>query len=297
MLRDSIRAMKNSDIVMFENTRFHKGEKQNDIALAKLLSEQADYFVMDAFGSAHRVHVSTIGLAQQLPSFAGFLMEKEIKLLSQALTAPKRPFLVIVGGAKTLDKIRVVDKLLEIADTVFLGGAVANTFFATWGVGVGISKVDYEMIEMARSIFWKATRISSRLILPSDVMVSNNERTTNPFTMSYDKIPGGLGIFDLGEQAKQEIISLISKAKTIIWNGPMGLYEDDRFKHGTATVIEAIARQKNILSIVGGGDTISTISDKTLLSNITHISTGGAAMLEFLEKGTLPAIEVLRDSN
>ncbi len=290
----TIAKMKNGDVLLFENMRFHPGEEQNDQALAKLLALHGDYFVMDAFGAAHRAHASTVGLAQFLPSFAGFLLEKEVDLLSTATQNPQRPLLVIVGGAKTLDKIRVVDRLLEIADTVYLGGAVANTFFATWGVGVGVSKVDHEMIEMARSIFWKATRSASRLILPNDVIVSNTDQTTQPFAVSYDQVPDGLGIFDLGPNACLEVTKLIAEAKTIMWNGPMGLYEDPRFKNGTATVLTQIAHRKAPLSIIGGGDTISTIDDKSLLSNITHVSTGGAAMLEFLEKGTLPAIDALR---
>ncbi len=296
--RDSLRAgieqLKDGGIALVENTRFHPGEVTNDPVLAKSIAEFGDYFVMDAFGAAHRAHASTVGLAQLLPSYAGFLLEKEVSLLSHALSNPQRPFLVIIGGAKTIEKIRVVDRLLDIANTIYLGGAVANTFFATWGVGVGVSKVDHEMIEMARSVFWKATRAHSRLILPNDVIVSNSDRTTEPFAVSYDKIPGALGIFDLGPQARAEIVTLINESKTIIWNGPMGLYEDERFKAGTATVLSSIAAQQGKTTIVGGGDTLTTIDNRELLSNITHVSTGGAAMLEFLEKGTLPAIEVLR---
>lgn len=294
-LRESIQKLNNGSVAMCENTRFIKGETENDPNLAREIGEFGDYFVMDAFGSAHRAHVSTVGLAAVLPAYAGFLMEKEVNLLSTAMHQPKRPLLVIIGGAKTIEKIRVVEKLLEIADTIYLGGAVANTFYATWGIGVGVSKVDHEMIEMTRAVFWKATRSKSRLILPNDVMVSNMKRTTEPFAVSYDKIPGGLSIFDLGPQARLEITELIKEAHTVIWNGPMGLYEDPKFKKGTATVLTEIARRKPELSIIGGGDTISTIDDKSLLHNITHVSTGGAAMLEFLEKGTLPAIEVLKN--
>ncbi len=292
-LKHAVSTLENGQVALLENTRFHQGEKSNDLTLAKLLAEFGDYFVMDAFGSAHRAHVSTVGLAQQLPSYAGFLMEKEVKLLTAAVEDPKRPLLVIIGGAKTIEKIRVVERLLDVADTIYLGGAVANTFFATWGVGVGVSRVDYEMIEMARSVFWKATRTPTRLILPNDVIVSNSDRTTDPIAISYDKIPGGLGIFDLGPTARDEVRKLISEAQTIIWNGPMGYYEDARFKEGTATVLKCIAEQKDKVTIVGGGDTLTTIDDKELLGNISHVSTGGAAMLEFLEKGTLPAIEVL----
>ncbi len=208
---------------------------------------------------------------------------------------PHRPLVVIIGGGKTPEKIRVIDKLLEVADTIYLGGAIANTFFATWGIGVGVSKVDYEMIEMARSVLWKATRVPARLLLPSDVVVSNIERTTKPMVFPYDKVPMGMGIFDIGPTSRIELKSIITTAKTIIWNGPLGLYEDMRFSIGTHEACSSIATS-DALSIIGGGDTISTITDAQILKRITLISTGGSAMLEFIEKGTLPTIESLKNA-
>lgn len=290
----AVAGMPAGSVVLCENVRFHKGEEQNDPIFAKALSALGDLFVNDAFGTAHRAHASTVGIAQFLPSYAGLLLSREIRMISTAIESPDRPLVVVIGGGKTPEKIRVIEKLLEIADTIYLGGAIANTFFATWGIGVGVSKVDYEMTEMARNVLWKATRVKSQLLLPSDVVVSNFERTTEPMVLPYDKVPMGLGIYDIGPTAQKELSAIIGKAKTVIWNGPMGLYEDERFAAGTIETCRAVA-SSDALSIVGGGDTISTITDETLLSKIDLISTGGGAMLEFIEKGTLPTIDTLKN--
>lgn len=289
-----VRKLPPSSVVLCENVRFYPGEEGNDVWFSRQLAALADVFVNDAFGTAHRTHASTVGVTRYLPSYAGLLFAREVDMIGRAMTKPKRPLMVIIGGGKTPEKIRVIEKLLDIADTVYLGGAVANTFFATWGVSVGVSRVDHEMIEMARAVLWKATRVPSRLILPNDVVVSDGSRSTKPFVLSYDKVPGSLGIYDIGPQAQSEIGKIAKEAKTIIWNGPMGLYEDTRFKTGTDATFAAIAASA-ATTIVGGGDTISTIHDETLLSKINHVSTGGGAMLEFMEKGTLPAIEALKN--
>lgn len=291
---EKIYALPPQSIVLCENVRFHAGEEQNDPEFARKLSRLGDVFVNDAFGTAHRTHASTVGITQYLPSYAGPLFIQEISTIRHAVTDPKRPFVVIIGGGKTPEKIRVIEKLLDVADIIYLGGAVANTFFATWGIGVGVSKVDHEMIEMARNVLWKATRVSAQLLLPSDVIVSNHDRTTQPVTLPYNKIPMGMGIYDIGEQARAELGEIIGKAKTIIWNGPMGWYEDPRFARGTQFTCESIAYAQ-ALSIVGGGDTISTIQDESMLAGIDLVSTGGSAMLEFIEKGTLPTIEALKN--
>jgi phosphoglycerate kinase len=281
-------------VVLCENIRFHAGEEQNDPEFAKLLSRLGEIFVNDAFGAAHRTHASTVGITTYLPSYAGLLLSREVKLIGNAVTTPKRPLVVVIGGGKTPEKIRVIEKLLDIADTIYLGGAIANTFFATWGIGVGTSKVDYEMVEMARNVLWKATRVHARLLLPCDVMVSNSDRTTTPTALPYNKVPLGLGIYDIGPKAREELHDIIQKASTVIWNGPMGLYEDDRFSEGTKKTCQSIA-SSHALSIVGGGDTISTITDESILDDIDLISTGGSAMLEFIEKGTLPTIDALKN--
>lgn len=285
--------LKPESLVLLENIRFHEGEERNDSQFAKDLAGLADLFVNDAFGTAHRAHASTVGVTQFLPSYAGLLLQREIETIHKAVHNPKRPFLVIIGGGKTPEKIRVIEKLLDCADTIYLGGAVANTFFATWGISVGVSKVDYEMIEMARAVFWKATQVPCRLILPKDVVVNNGVNNNKPLVLPYNKIPQHLGIYDIGPRSLAELKKHINGAKTIIWNGPMGLYEDPRFKKGTEQTLEFIAASR-AKTIVGGGDTISNIKGGKLKKKIGHISTGGGAMLEFLEKGTLPAIEVLK---
>jgi 3-phosphoglycerate kinase len=293
-IEQKVAALAAGSIVLCENIRFHEEEKTNDAAFAQRLAKLGEVFVNDAFGAAHRAHASTVGVTAYLPSYAGLLLSREIELIGNAVTKPERPFLVIIGGGKTPEKIHVINKLLDMADTIYLGGAVANTFFATWGIGVGVSKVDHEMIEMARNILWKATRVPATLLLPSDVVVSNADRTTEPTSMPYDKVPMGQGIFDIGVNSQKELAAIIQKAKTIIWSGPMGLYEDERFATGTRVTGEQIAAA-NALSIIGGGDTISTIKDETVLKGMDLISTGGSAMLEFIEKGTLPVIEALKN--
>lgn len=292
----TIQSLKPGSVVLCENVRFHSGEEQNDPKFAKQLARLGEIFVNDAFGTAHRSHASTVGVTAFLPSYAGLLLSREVKTIGDAVTKPKRPLVVIIGGGKTPEKIQVIEKLLDIADTIYLGGAIANTFFATWGIGVGTSKVDYEMVEMARNVLWKATRVHARLLLPCDVVVSNSDRTSAPATLPYNKVPLGLGIYDIGPKAQAELQDIIKHASTVIWNGPMGLYEDERFSEGTKHTCAAVADCTG-LSIVGGGDTISTILDESILERIGLISTGGSAMLEFIEKGTLPTIEALNNGS
>lgn len=287
-----LRLNKNDQIVMLENIRFHQGEKDNDPKFAKLLSAFADCFVNDAFGASHRVHASIVGISKFLPSFAGLLLEKEIKMISRAINKPKRPFLVIIGGAKTPEKISVIETILNKADTVALGGAIANTFLAAWGFGMGNSLVDYEMVEMARVVFWKATAHHSALILPKDVMIAKNSHL-KPYSVDYNKVPARVAIYDIGPKTITNLQKLVMEAKTIIWNGPMGLYENKLYKKGTDDLLNAIAKAK-AFKIVGGGDTLSVVGHDKYLNKFDHVSTGGSAMLEFMKLGTLPGIEVLK---
>lgn len=291
----SFKNNKNNELAILENIRFFEGEEKNDREFAKHLSSMADFFVNDAFGTSHRVHASIVGITEFLPSYAGLLMAKEIEMLSAAIEKPKKPFLVIIGGAKTPEKISVIERILDLADTVILGGAIANTFLAAWGFGMGRSLVDYEMVEMARVVFWKTTRKHSALILPLDVVISDKDRKLRPKVVEYNQVPHHVVIYDIGPKTRAYYKELIKEAKTIIWNGPMGLYEDPRFCKGTEFVLKEVAESK-ALSIVGGGDTLTSIKSKTYFSKIDHISTGGSAMLEFMEKGTLPGIEVLQDA-
>lgn len=281
-------------IVLLENIRFTENERKNDINFSQHLSSMADYFVNDAFGASHRVHASIVGIAQYLPSYAGLLLDREIRMLNKALLNPQKPFVVVIGGAKTPEKISVIEKLLDIADTVILGGAIANTFLAAWGFGMGRSMIDYEMIEMAKVVFWKTSRQHSALILPHDVIITTDSDKEKLVTVDYNKVPSNASIFDIGPETRKYYGQLLENAKTIIWNGPMGLFEDERFKEGTESVLKSIAESK-AFSIVGGGDTLSSIKNKDYLKNITHISTGGSAMLEYMKKGSLPGIEVLAD--
>lgn len=292
---DKIREIPSSNLILLENIRFHEGEEENDREFAKHLASMADYFVNDAFGTSHRIHASIVGIAEFLPSYAGLLMEKEVRMISEAVEKPKKPLLLLIGGAKTPEKISVIERLLDIADTVALGGAIANTFLAAWGFGMGRSLVDYEMVEMARVVFWKTTRKHSALILPQDVVISDRDRKTKPKIAEYNKVPHHVAIFDIGPKTQKNYIDLIHEAGTIIWNGPMGFYEDPRFTRGTDLILKNIAESK-ALSIVGGGDTLTSIKHQKYLQKITHVSSGGSAMLAFLERGTLPGIEVLQNA-
>ena len=282
-------------IVLLENIRFTENEIKNDNNFSKHLSSMADYFVNDAFGASHRVHASIVGIAQYLPSYAGLLLDLEIRMLNKSLFNPQKPFVVVIGGAKTPEKISVIEKLLDIADTVILGGAIANTFLAAWGFGMGRSMIDYEMIEMAKVVFWKTSRQHSALILPHDVIITTDSDKKKLITVDYNKVPSNASIFDIGPDTRKYYGQLLEKAKTIIWNGPMGLFEDERFKEGTESVLKSIAESK-AFSIVGGGDTLTSIKNKDYLKKITHVSTGGSAMLEYIKKGTLPGIDVLTDA-
>ncbi len=292
---NKINNISNNDLILLENIRFYPGEEENDREFAKHLASMADYFVNDAFGTSHRVHASIVGISEFLPSFAGLLMEKEVRMISQAFEKPKKPFLLLIGGAKTPEKISVIEKLLDVADTVALGGAIANTFLAAWGFGMGRSLVDYEMVEMARVVFWKTTRKHSALILPLDVIISDSDRKNKPKVTEYNKVPHQVAIFDIGPKTQKYYSELIKEAGTIIWNGPMGFYEDPRFAKGTDLILKNIAQSK-ALSIIGGGDTLTSIKNQQYLKKISHISSGGSAMLAFLEKGTLPGIEVLQNA-
>src|SRR3989338_3793738 len=291
---DQISTTSQKEISMLENIRFVPEEEENDRDFARHLASMADYFVNDAFGTSHRVHASIVGISEFLPSYAGLLMAKEIEMISEALERPKRPFLVIIGGAKTPEKIAVIEKILDIADTVILGGAIANTFLAAWGFGMGRSMVDYEMVEMARVVFWNASRKHSALILPTDVVISDGERKVKPKTVDYTAVPSEAIIYDIGTKTTAHYKELIREAKTIIWNGPLGLYEDPRFAKGTDFVLKCIS-ENQFLTIAGGGDTLTSIKSKKYFKKISHVSTGGSAMLEFMEKGILPGIEVLKD--
>lgn len=293
---EKVNKLKKEGIVMLENMRFHKGEESNDKKLARHLAKMADIYVNDAFGATHRAHASIVGMPEFLPSYAGFLLNKEISIISKAIESPDKPLVAVIGGTKTPEKIAVIEKLLDIGDTVLLGGAIANTFLAAWGFGMGRSIVDHEMVEMARVLFWKSARQHSALMLPTDVVVSDNERKKKPKIVPYNQISNEDVIYDIGPETCHLYTKTMKEAKTVIWNGPMGLFEDARFNVGTQCILKTLSECKDALTIIGGGETLTTITDTKYLKNISHVSTGGGAMLDFLRYGTLPGIDVLQNA-
>jgi len=279
-------------VLLLENTRFHPEEEKNDLGLAKQMAALADIYVNDAFGSAHRAHSSTEGVARFLPAVAGFLMEKEIKYLGQAIADPRRPFIAILGGAKISDKIGVIKNLLTKADQVLIGGGMANTFFKAEGYPVGDSLVEDEALDTARDLIKLG---GTRLRLPVDVVIGDRfDAEAASQVMEMRAIPDGWRILDVGPKTVEAYAKVLKTAGTVIWNGPMGVFEFPRFAEGTFGVAKAVAGSKAV-SIVGGGDSVAAINQSGLADKITHISTGGGASLEMLEGLALPGVAALQD--
>jgi len=279
-------------VLLLENTRFHPGEEKNDAGMAKSLASLADIYVNDAFGSAHRAHASTAGVAQYLPAVAGFLLEKEIKYLGQAVEDPKRPFVAILGGAKISDKIGVIRNLLKKADSILIGGGMANTFLKAQGIPVGDSLVEDEALGTARELLEEAR---GKLHLPADFVLADAfDAEAQSKSMDIGPVPEGWRILDIGPKTVKAYTEIISKAGTIVWNGPMGVFEFPRFAHGTFGIAQAVA-DSGAVSIIGGGESVAAINQSGLAGRITHISTGGGASLEMLEGLTLPGVAALQD--
>ena len=286
------KALKPGEVLLLENTRFHPEEEKNDPGMAKQLASLADIYVNDAFGTAHRAHASTEGVAHILPGVAGFLMEKEIKYLSAAIDDPKRPFVAILGGAKISDKIGVIKHLLTKADSILIGGGIANTFFKAQGYPVGDSLVEPDALDTAKEIL---TQSGTKLHLPVDVVIADKfDNDANMKTMSVGAIPDGWRILDIGPETVAKFAKTIKGCGTIVWNGPMGVFEFPKFAKGTFEIAKAVA-DSGAISIVGGGDSVSAIQQSGLASKITHISTGGGASLEMLEGLPLPGVVALQD--
>lgn len=280
------------DVLVLENTRFHPEEEKNDLDLAKKMAALADVFVNDAFGSAHRAHSSTEGVARFLPAVAGFLMEKEIQYLSQAIEDPKRPFVAILGGAKVSDKIGVIKNLLTKADAILIGGGMANTFFKAQGYPMGKSLVESEVLDLAKELLALG---GTKLRLPVDVVVASAmEEGAETKVMPVGPIPDDMMILDVGPDTVAAYGKVIHSAATVVWNGPMGVFEVSTFAKGTFGVAEAMAASQAV-TIVGGGDSASAIQKSGLADKITHISTGGGASLEMLEGLVLPGVAALQD--
>lgn len=300
----AVAAMQDGDIVLLENLRFHEGEEKNDPEFVKQLASLAEVYVNDAFGTAHRAHASTEGIARYVrPAVAGFLMEKELAMLGKVLSDPERPFVAILGGAKVSDKIGVLRNLMDKVDALLIGGAMMFTFYKAQGLSVGKSLVEEDKMDLARDLLALAIqkRIDCELrefdfCLPSDVLVSESpEEAVNLQTVSSSCIPdAGFGM-DIGPETVRTYAGKISHAKTVFWNGPMGRFEVEAFAQGTRGVAEAVANGK-ATSIIGGGDSAAAVKQMGLADEITHISTGGGASLEFLEGLELPGVAALDDA-
>lgn len=281
-----------NEVLVLENTRFYAGEKKNDPEMAKELASLADIFVNDAFGTAHRAHASTVGITDYLPACAGFLLEKEIEFLDKSIEEPVRPFVAIMGGAKISDKIGVINNLLNKADTILIGGGMANTFFKAKGFEMADSLVEDDAVETAKELIAKG---GEKLVLPVDLVLADdfdNDAVTK--TIEIQDIPAGWRALDIGPASVKRFADIAGDAGTVVWNGPMGVFEMPNFAKGTFGVAEAIAAS-DAISIVGGGDSASAIKKSGLAEKISHISTGGGASLEMLEGKVLPGLAALED--
>ena len=284
--------LKPGEILVLENTRYYKGEEKNDLELAKGLADLADLYVNDAFGTAHRAHSSTEGVTHFKPGVAGFLLEKEIQYLSSAVEDPKRPFVAILGGAKISDKIGVIKNLLNKADKVLIGGGMANTFFAAQGYDMADSLVQDEAIETAKEILAAG---SDKLVLPVDMVIANAfDNDAEKKCIDTGNVPAGWRVLDIGPKTVECYSKLVADAATVVWNGPMGVFEMPEFAKGTFAVAQAVA-DSNAISIIGGGDSVAAIQQSGLADKVTHISTGGGASLEMLEGIVLPGVAALED--
>jgi len=291
-VRAQAESLKPGEVLLLENTRFHAGEKANDPAFARELASLADVFVNDAFGTAHRAHASNVGVAKYLPAYAGFLMEKEIKYLGQTIENPKKPFIAILGGAKVSDKIGVINNLLKKADQILIGGGMANTFFKAQGYPVGDSLVEDDALEMAGNLLKEG---GNKIRLPIDVVIADEfSENANSKTINMGAIPDGWRILDIGPETIEKYAGSIQNASTVVWNGPMGVFEFPKFAKGTYGVAEAVAACDGV-TIIGGGDSVAAIKQSGLADKITHISTGGGASLEMLEGKMLPGMAALLD--
>ena len=292
-------ALKDGDVMLLENTRYIKGETKNDPELSKALADLADVFVNDAFGTAHRAHSSTAGVADHLPAVCGYLVEKEVSIMGKALANPERPFVAILGGAKVSDKLNVINNLLEKVDTLIIGGGMAYTFLAAKGYGVGTSLLDAEKIDYCKEMMAKAEAKGVSLLLPIDTVVA--AEFPNPIdgeiaveTVPSNAIPADKMGLDIGEKTRALFADAAKNAKTVVWNGPMGVFENPTLAKGTIAVAQALA-DSDAITIVGGGDSAAACEQLGFANEITHISTGGGASLEFLEGLELPGIACLQD--
>lgn len=293
--KEKAMALQDGQILLLENLRFHKEEEKNDPEFAKELASLAEIYVSDAFGTVHRAHASTAGVAAYLPAVAGFLIGKELSIMGQALEDPQRPFVAILGGAKVADKIGVIKNLLQKCDSLIIGGGMAYTFFAAQGYGIGDSLLDKDSIGLAKDLMAEAESRGVKLLLPVDTVVAKEfAADAEHKTVKVSEIPDGWQGLDIGEESRKLFAETIKAAKTVIWNGPMGVFEFPAFAKGTAAVAEACAQCQGT-TIIGGGDSASAVKKLGYADKMTHISTGGGASLEFLEGKVLPGVAALND--
>ncbi|MEF9917828.1 MAG: phosphoglycerate kinase [Eubacterium sp.] len=293
--KDAAAGLKTGQILLLQNTRFRPEEKKNDLEFAKELASLGDVFVDDAFGSCHRAHASTAGIAQYLPAISGFLIQKELDFIGKALEAPERPFIAILGGAKVSDKIGVINHLLEKVDALIIGGGMMYTFLKAKGYEIGTSLLEEDKIELAKELIEKAEKSGVKLLLPVDVVIAPEFKADSPATtVAIDVMPSDQMGLDIGEKTQALFTDVIKSAKTVIWNGPMGVFEFPAFAKGTIAVAKAMA-ESDAITIIGGGDSAAAVKQLGFEAGMSHISTGGGASLEFMEGKVLPGIDVLED--
>ncbi|MDR0915678.1 MAG: phosphoglycerate kinase [Oscillospiraceae bacterium] len=287
-------ALQSGQIILLENLRFDAREEKNDPEFARELASLAELYVSDAFGAVHRAHASTVGVSQYLPSVAGLLVNRELEIIGRAISDPARPFVAILGGKKISDKLGVIERLLEIADTLIIGGAMRYTFVKALGGTIGDSLCEPDRLDYALQMLEKAKSRGVKLLLPPDTVAAKSLGDTNPITCASDAVPDGYEGLDIGPKSRELFVDAIANAATVIWNGPMGVFEVDAFAAGTRAVADALAKSNGV-TIIGGGDSAAAVRQFGLTDAMTHVSTGGGATLEFLEGKTLPGIECLED--
>ena len=294
-VKEKVAALKDGDVLLLQNVRFRKEETDNEPGFAKELASLGDVFVQEAFGTAHRAHASTAGVADYLPCVSGFLIEKEVKFLGSALQNPQRPFVAIMGGAKVGDKIKVIENLLTKVDTLIIGGGMSYTFYKAMGLEIGTSILDADNIDLAKMLLEKATSLNVKLLLPVDIVCADKFSNDAKYqTYSRDQIPSDMMGLDIGEETIKLYSEEIAKAKTVVWNGPMGVFEMENFAKGTKAIAEALATS-DATTIIGGGDSAAAVEQFGLADKMSHISTGGGASLEFLEGKILPGISIIEE--
>jgi len=294
-VKSAAEGLAEGQVMLLENVRFRKEETKNGADFAKELASLADIFVNDAFGTAHRAHSSTAGVADYLPAVSGFLIEKEVEFLGNAVENPKRPFVAIMGGAKVGDKIPVIENLLKKVDTLIIGGGMSYTFYKAEGLEIGTSILDKDSLELAPQLLKKAEEAGVKMLLPIDVVVADDfNNDANSAIVDKDAIPADMMGMDIGPKTVELYKAAIAEAETIVWNGPMGVFEMENFAKGTRAIAEALAESKAV-TVIGGGDSAAAVEQFGLADKMTHISTGGGASLEFLEGKILPGVAVLED--